>query len=175
MNKYKKLLIGLNLLLVVSYFVYSIVQKEHLTKEGQLVLLRLAPVDPRSLMQGDYMNLRYAISREMPDSIIKKRGYCIVELDSNNVGHYVRLQADNTCNKNEYALSYLKGGWRGLTIGAESFFFEEGTAEYYEEAVYGGLKIDGNGNSLLIGLYNENRQKIQPVDSTSIEMSKLEN
>ncbi|MFX7329222.1 GDYXXLXY domain-containing protein, partial [Acinetobacter baumannii] len=34
-------------------------QKEMLLKEGQLVLLPLAPVDPRSLMQGDYMALRY--------------------------------------------------------------------------------------------------------------------
>ncbi|XOT97907.1 GDYXXLXY domain-containing protein, partial [Alcaligenes pakistanensis] len=30
---------------------------------GQTVLLELAPVDPRSLMQGDYMSLNFALSQ----------------------------------------------------------------------------------------------------------------
>lgn len=32
----------------------SILDKEKLLSEGQVVYLELAPVDPRSLMQGDY-------------------------------------------------------------------------------------------------------------------------
>ena len=49
-----------------------------------------------------------------------------------------------------------------LFFGAESFFFEEGQADVYENAVYGGLKVNGKGQSLLIGLYNEKFQLIQP-------------
>ncbi len=30
-----------------------------------MVLLRLAPVDPRSLMQGDYMRLNYELARQL--------------------------------------------------------------------------------------------------------------
>jgi len=30
-----------------------------------------------------------------------------------------------------------------------------------EQAKYGGIKIDGKGNSLLIGLYDEERKKIE--------------
>jgi len=47
-----------------------------------------------------------------------------------------------------------------MNIGAESFFFEEGQAEKYEKATYGALKVDHKGNSILVGLYNENLDKI---------------
>lgn len=44
----------------------------------------------------------------------------------------------------------------------ESFFFEEGQGEVYEKAVYGGLRVDEAGNSILVGLYNEQFQLIVP-------------
>ncbi len=53
-----KFLIGLNLLLVLVAFNYSVYTKEKTLEAGTLVLLELAPVDPRSLMQGDYMVLK---------------------------------------------------------------------------------------------------------------------
>ena len=55
MKKYSSILIIANLVLLLVYFNWSVYQKEQTLKEGQLVLLQLAPVDPRSLMQGDYM------------------------------------------------------------------------------------------------------------------------
>jgi uncharacterized membrane-anchored protein len=42
-----------------------------------------------------------------------------------------------------------------MNIGAESYFFEEGQAEVYAVAKYGGIKIDNAGNSLLVGLFDE--------------------
>ena len=59
MKKYSRILIIANLILLLGYFNWSVYQKEQTLKEGQLVLLQLAPVDPRSLMQGDYMRLNY--------------------------------------------------------------------------------------------------------------------
>ena len=44
---------------------YSIAQKERLLASGAVVFLELAPVDPRSLMQGDYMALRFAIADQI--------------------------------------------------------------------------------------------------------------
>jgi len=38
----------------------AIWEKEALISTGQVVFVELAPVDPRSLMQGDYMTLNYA-------------------------------------------------------------------------------------------------------------------
>ena len=64
MKKYSRILIIANLILLLGYFNWSVYQKEQTLKEGQLVLLQLAPVDPRSLMQGDYMGL--TIKKQIP-------------------------------------------------------------------------------------------------------------
>jgi uncharacterized membrane-anchored protein len=160
MNKYK-LLILLNLVLVLAFFHYSVMKKETLLSEGKLVLLQLAPVDPRSLMQGDYMTLRYAITRETATDEIPKRGYCVIGLDSGIVAKKIRLQPHRTpLQANEYLIEYTAGKWE-LNIGASSYFFQEGQAEKYAKAKYGGIRIDQQGNSLLIGLYDEHQRLIQ--------------
>lgn len=161
MNKYKWFAILLNLVLLLLYINYSVVRKETLIKEGQLILLELAPVDPRSLMQGDYMELRYKISENLNEEDMPKRGYCVVQLDSNNIGHKVRFQKETTpLDAGEYLIEYTSNEWN-INIGAESFFFQEGEAKMYEKAKFGGVKIDKKGNSLLVGLYDEQGKKLE--------------
>ncbi len=48
----------------------SIIEKEKMLDEGKLVLLRLARADSRSLVQGDYVRLRYEISRDLSDDVV---------------------------------------------------------------------------------------------------------
>ena len=161
MKKNKWIIIFINLILVLSLFNKSVIEKEKILSDGKLVLLRLAPVDPRSLMQGDYMRLDYEISDNNFNDSTPKRGYCILSLDENGVGELVRLQdALEPINDHEYAIVYTKNGWR-INIGAESYFFEEGQAEKYEAAKYGGMKIDRMGNNILVGLYDENLEEIK--------------
>lgn len=163
MKKYSRILIIANLILLLGYFNWSVYQKEQTLKDGQLVLLQLAPVDPRSLMQGDYMRLNYKeASSDLIDKQTDTRGYAILRTDSNQVGEIVRLQ--NTLepvNDNELVIRY-KIINRRLFLGAESFFFEEGQDTLYQKAVYGGLKVDDKGQSLLVGLYDEDFRQIQP-------------
>ncbi|WP_299104911.1 GDYXXLXY domain-containing protein [uncultured Tenacibaculum sp.] len=162
MKKYKLVIILINLIILLVFFNNSILQKEELLADGQLVLLELAPVDPRSLMQGDYMRLNYDISNNIDTDSISKRGYCIIKLKENGVAEKVRIQDKRTpLNKNEFPIKYTSREWRGINIGSESYFFQEGEAEKYEKAKYGGLKVDNKGNSLLVGLYDENRIKIE--------------
>lgn len=162
MKKYKWMIILLNLILLLVYFNHSIVKKEELLKDGQLVLLELAPVDPRSLMQGDYMALRYKISDNIHSEDIPKRGFCVVRLDSSGIAGKIRFQEDVTpLNESEHLIEYTAPDKWNVNIGAESFFFQEGQAGKYEKAKYGGVKVDKDGNSLLIGLYDELRQKIE--------------
>jgi len=162
MKKYKWAIILLNLVLLLLYFNYSVMGKEEILEEGQLVLLELAPVDPRSLLQGDYMDLRYKISEGIVSENIPKRGYCVVLMDSSGVANKVRFQkAITPLNDGEYLIAYTAPDEWNINIGAESFFFQEGEAEKYEKAKYGGVKIDKNGNSLLVGLYDEQHQKIE--------------
>ena len=162
MRKYKWAIILLNLLILMVYFNYSVAKKESLLNEGQLVLLELAPVAPRSLMQGDYMALRYKISENSSVGNIPKRGYCVVKLDSNGVASKVRFQKDRSpIITGEHLIPYTAPDKWSISIGAESFFFQEGQSEKYGKAKYGGVKIDGKGNSLLVGLYDDDRRKIE--------------
>ncbi|MBK8635115.1 MAG: GDYXXLXY domain-containing protein [Saprospiraceae bacterium] len=161
MKKYKWPIILANLLILLIYFNTSIFNKEKMLDEGKLLLLELAPVDPRSLMQGDYMSLNYAISTGVAVDSISKRGYCVVKLDSLGVAQRLRIQPEKTpLNDDEWLIAYHNSAWN-MNIGAESYFFQEGTADKYAEAKYGGIKVDGQGNSLLIGLYGENLKPIE--------------
>lgn len=161
MKKPKYIFILINLIVVLLLFNRSVWEKEETLSTGKLALLELIPVDPRSLMQGDYMRLRYAISRGSSNDSMAKRGYCIIKLDKRGVGSKVRFQDDIVpLHDGEYAIRYTNSS--NISIGAESYFFEEGQAEKYEAAKYGGMKIDNHGNNILVGLYDENLNKITP-------------
>lgn len=161
MKKYKWIVILLNLVVILFFFNKSILQKEKILSDGRLVLLRLAPVDPRSLMQGDYMRLNYEIAQNINPDSIPRRGYCIVRLNGDGVASNVRLQKDITpLNTGEFPIEYTADSWN-INIGAESFFYEEGQGSKFDSARYGGIKIDNHGNSLLIGLYDRNLAKIE--------------
>lgn len=108
------------------------------------------------------MRLNYAISNTTRNDSISKRGFCVVKLDSIGVAQKVRIQEQKTpLNDEEFLINYTSRKWRGINIGAESYFFQEGEVLKFDKAKYGGLKVDSNGNSLLIGLYDENRQQIE--------------
>lgn len=163
MKKIKWYLIAVNLIGLLVFFNFGILSKEDILTEGDLVFLELAPVDPRSLMQGDYMRLGYKIS-EMDFSkmdSLPKRGFCVVKINSKGIAEKVRLQEyKEPISEGEYLINFTKGDWN-LNIGAESFFFQEGEGEKFENAKYGGLKIDREGNSILVGLYDENLIQIK--------------
>ncbi len=135
-----------------------IIQKERVLASGQTVLLELAPRDPRSLMQGDYMVLDYAISREQASAAAGQRdGHLVLRLDEQGVGHFVRFHSpDVPLGPGEFKLQYRYRQHR-LRLGAESFFFQEGHASRYEQARYGELRVAGSGSSVLVGLRDEQR------------------
>lgn len=161
MEGVKKIIFIANLALVLVVFNWMIFQKEQTISNGELVLLQLYPLDPRSLMQGDYMRLRYEMTNTWSeDEKVPNRGYCILKKGDKNIATYQRLQASQTpIEKDEIAIKYYKSGWN-VKIGAESFLFQEGKAEVYEKAKYGGLRVEPNGSSVLIGLYDEEGNKI---------------
>jgi len=165
MSKTKRIIILVNLLLLIGYFNWSIMAKEKTLSSGHLVLLELAPVDPRSLIQGDYMRLNYKINGMPEKQQITKRGYCIIKQDAKGVGQRIRFQDElQPLQPGELAVKYFTNGNRYFTtlhIGAESFLFEEGQDKLFSNAEYGGLKVDDAGNSVLEGLYDEHLQMIK--------------
>lgn len=162
MTGIKKVVFLTNLAILMVVMNYMIIQKERTIDSGDLVLMKLVPVDPRSLMQGDYMNLRYDITGSTNEESLASRGYCVVTLDGNKVAQLERFQDNATpLNDGEILVKYFSP-YRGVRIGAESFFFEEGQGTAYEAAEYGGLRVDADGNSVLVGLYNQSYQQINP-------------
>ena len=152
MSKKYKIVLAVNLILVLLFFAFSVVQKETLIGKGTEVLLRLAPVDPRSMMQGDYMALNYQIFDKIGHD--SKSGYIVVTVGSDRIAEFVRLQSGKKVNDGELIIHYKRdlGRW---TIGADNYFFQEGSAKKYEKAKYGLLKVDSDGNSILVGLCND--------------------
>lgn len=140
-------------ILVLAAIPFLIVSKEATLAEGRTMLLRLAPRDPRSLMQGDYMVLRYAMANAVPAAQLENKGCLVVRLDANHVASFVRIHHNEKLQEGEHLLAYRNRG--GLRLGAESFMFQEGTAGVYARAWYGELKVDKRGGSVLVGLCGE--------------------
>jgi uncharacterized membrane-anchored protein len=146
-------------LVVVNMLVF---QKERLSANGQVVFLELAPVDPRSLIQGDYMRLRYAISREVKNNTGDKDGFIVVLLNKDNIAQYVRIyDAQIPLNQNELLIRFRQRAF-DIRIGPESFLLQEGHAKYYNNARFGELRVSKSGDVLLIGLRGEELELLGP-------------
>lgn len=141
--------------LVILSINYSIWQKEQLIARGETIFLQLAPVDPRSFIQGDYMALRYAVVQNLDTQSLPLRGKLVIRRNDNGVAEFARLDdAKTPLAANERLLNYANRSW-WISIGAESFFFQEGEAEAYENAKYAELRLAASGETVLIGLRDE--------------------
>ena len=94
MSRVATWLVLAGMVLVIGAANYTIRDRQLVVDNGQPILLKLRPVDPRSLMQGDYMVLRYS-AEVFPDvaqaTNLPRRGAFIVKLDADNVATYSRL------------------------------------------------------------------------------------
>lgn len=141
-----------------------VIQKEQFIQSHDSLYLELAPADPRSLMQGDYMALNYSVSNEARSNAWNKEtenGYFVVALDDRRVGRFRRIDAGQPLANNEQRIRYRVRNWR-VRIGAESFFFQEGHGPAYAKAKYGELKVSPDGECLLVGLRDADLKPIKP-------------
>ena len=148
-------LIGLGAVLVLGAVNVSIYSKEQIKAHGETLYLELAPVDPRSLMQGDYMALRFALAQDIdpkanPDNRVP------LKLDENRVATIDRAaQAIDGPREDGLRMRYrLRNG--DIWLGTNAYFFEEGSANRFEGARYGEFRLDrGTGEAVLVGLRDE--------------------
>lgn len=171
MSKLKLFIISANMLLVLLFFGFNIVKNEKVLSEGETVLLALRPVDPRSLMQGDYMTLHFEVCNHIYGLEAELNKFCVVQLDDDRVAHFVSLTNDAAVALREdelllrYSLEKNSWGEKFYTIGSDSYFFQEGTAIKYETAKYGMLKVVTKGEMIgscsLVGLCNADKNLIK--------------
>jgi uncharacterized membrane-anchored protein len=139
---------------------YVVVQKERVVAAAETVLLPLAPVDPRSLIQGDYMTLRYALVSELPNvAAMAPRGALVITRDADGVASFVRVDDGRPLAPGELRLRYAKRG-TGVSLGAETFLFPEGEGPTLAGARYGELALAESGDSVLIGLRDGDKRPL---------------
>jgi uncharacterized membrane-anchored protein len=152
--------------LILGAVNFSIYQREQLLKHGRFVLLELAPVDPRSLMQGDYMALRFQVANQaFPNfqwgsqratedaSLVASDGAIVVRIDEHQVGHFQRIaKLGEPLATNEVLMRYRIRNSQ-IKFATNAFFFEEGLAHLYDKARYGGFRVADNGDMLLSSMH----------------------
>ena len=161
---------------VLALVNFSIAGKERQLESGKVVYLELAPLDPRSLMQGDYMALRFkiandalpAMDRSQPSGVRRLPGQgdlatadgrIVAALDAGSVATYRRLDDGTPLAQDEILLRYrVREGQ--IKFATNAFFFQEGTAKRYEGARYGEFRVAADGELLLTGLRGK---ELQPL------------
>ncbi len=152
---------------ILALLNFAIFQKQEILQEGGSILLKLAPVDPRSMMQGDYMAFRYEIENEMKDvdtaSLLKHR-FIVIKPDIDNVAHFVRVYNQETLAKDEklFKFRYQQTPYPKITFKPSSFFFQEGLQPLYQKAAYAIIHYRGIKDYLLIGVADSKRAQINP-------------
>lgn len=143
-------------LLILGAAGFAIWQFEQTLKTGRVVNIALAPLDPRSIMQGDYMALAYVIDRELPEDAAQYK-YAWLSIDAEQRASLHSL-SNNLPQEPQRVAVLLRQRDRIISIGPNAFFFAEGTGAQYEQAPYGRFKVDSSGKALLTALLDENLQ-----------------
>ena len=173
--------IALTALAVLAIANVAIWQKESLIANGQPVFIELAPADPRSLMQGDFMRLNFNLPADVlaqldgafvatrPQVIARRdaRGVAtierlataadrrIVDVRNDNPGmtdaEYAALGEGRSLPDDELRIELTPKDGRWIVV-TDAWFFKEGQADRWAKAKYGEFRIDTAGHALLVGL-----------------------
>ena len=168
-NSIKKILLIINIVILFVVTGFSANKEESYKKLDSYFYLELTPVDPRSLLQGDYMTLNYDITDKASDFIYNnrtyiydgenenevdkirelrkladaKRAYIAVRLDENKVAKFVKITKEKTDEKDLLFIAYKTNGY-DVNINVNSYLFQEGTGDKYEEARHSKVVLVGN-------------------------------
>lgn len=164
-----RLLLAAALALVLAVVAVTVKRYEHTLAEGRIVLFELAPVDPRSIMQGDFMALDLAVNQAMHRAWPETGNgpgsprYAIVRIDAEGRAAFLEFAANlpaPAANRLGIRLHVEHGMPR---IGPDAFFFQEGTAERYATAAWGEFRVAADGTALLAGLRDERLEPLGDV------------
>ena len=164
-----RLLLAAAFLLVLVAVTVVVRGHERTLGEGRVVLAELAPVDPRSLMQGDYMALRFAI-----DELLAARAggaeperlprYAWLSLDSEGRASLAELADGLPPADDQRVAVRIRGRGGQPSIGPNAFFFQEGTADRYEAARWGEFRVSRDGRALLTHLRGAELERLGEIE-----------
>lgn len=155
-----------------------IVEKERVLEQGDVIRLELRPLDPRSMLQGDFMILNYALSTEVPRDYVEtasRKGTLVVSLDANRVASFERFDDGSPLQENERRLVFYKRDESGSGLfgfvfsgrgeiwpGPNAWFFQEGQADVFAGALYAELRVSDDGERILTGVLGADFQPLAP-------------
>ncbi|UJF22801.1 GDYXXLXY domain-containing protein [Shewanella sp. OMA3-2] len=152
--------------IILGFINYNIYQQEQLLANGEVILFELAPVDPRSLMQGDYMALNYDIATAIglsvdpyPNAQDNQDGFLVVTLDNHRIARFDSLYSGGTLTADQRLIQYRIRQGR-VKLASNAFFFEEGRAEEFEQARYGEFRVNQAGQLLLSNMIDKDFKRI---------------
>ncbi len=161
--------IALSVVALLAVINVGIWQKEQLIRHGQVLLVDLRPVDPRSLMQGDYMALAFSlpsgvdgidgIDEPAPRLWATQRPRVLARRDERGVAQ-LRIPdpaQPRQAGEIEVELTLKGGRW---TLVTDAWFFAEGEGQRWAAARYGEFRVDAQGRALLVGLRNAQLQRL---------------
>jgi uncharacterized membrane-anchored protein len=148
-------------LLVVGAVNAAIWHKESVISTGTAVYVELAPVDPRSLMQGDYMRLSFRLPEQAFRSFVppSAAAQAVARLDKSGVAQLLRIHDGSALAAGEFTIDLVPrhGQW---TLVTDTWYFKEGEAERWANARYGEFRVSSNGKALLVGLRGPKLEKL---------------
>ena len=100
-----------------------------------------------------------------------REGWLVLAPDAEGVHRFQRLDDGRPLATGELRLLYR---WRqnSLRLPGESFFFQEGRAEDFEQARFAAFKVDENGEAVLVGLRDERLAEIEAEIDTDDSSTK---
>jgi len=159
--------------LILSVLNFMIFAKERIVSEGANIYLALAPVDPRAILQGDYMTLRFELAAQLEQA--EGASVTVDPLQQASDSHYadgkfrwaeIALDADSKAKlaapgtRDSLRIRYRTRG-ESIWLGTNAFFFQEGDAARFERAKFGHFKLSkSSGEAILVGLVDENLQAL---------------
>lgn len=142
-------------------FGYSVIKEEKNLKKATFYI-KTVPVDPRSLIQGDYMVLNYDIaeSARMEIGNIRK-GYIRIKINDLKIAEFIRIDEEYLPpSNNEISIQFQKNG-SNIDIGVNSYLFQEGTGNKFQKSQYAEVIELKNGKLRLKNLLDKNFIKIK--------------
>jgi uncharacterized membrane-anchored protein len=164
-------LIAASAVLSLGAINHDVAQKEQVISQGQKIYIRIAPRDPRSLMQGDYMALNFDFPADIRAALNPaeqaagltqgtKRAMVVARLDARGIASILRLadpQQRLASGELLLPLKQVGGNWVVVT---DAFFFAEGKGGALRSARFGEFRVLPDGRALLVGLADEHLQAL---------------
>lgn len=145
--------------LVMVIINHGIWQKEQVLQQGATVFVELAPVDPRSLMQGDYMTLSFALP-PVTDGDAPQAGFVVATRGESGVATLNRFYDGHGELGADELLIEVKRQGTDYVLVTDAWFFKEGEGARWNGAKFGEFRVNRDGKAVLVSLRGPNLEQL---------------